>query len=76
MLPLIVEGAVDAMSDTEGRIYYSTGRSVPAEIHRFDIEPLDDAVEWYGQAFAQERMLLDALESDSGEVFIPLPRGI
>lgn len=77
MLPLIVDGAVDAMSDTEGRIYYSsTGRSVPAEIHRFDIEPLDDAVEWYGQAFAQERMLLDALESDSGEVFIPLPRGI
>jgi hypothetical protein len=77
MLPLIVEGAVDAMSDTEGRIYYSsTGRSVPAEIHSFEIEPLDDAVEWYGQAFAQERMLLDALESDSGEVFIPLPRGI
>ncbi len=77
MLPLIVDGAVDAMSDTEGRIYYSsTGRSVPAEIHRFEIEPHDDAVEWYGQAFAQERMLLDALESDSGEVFIPLPRGI
>jgi hypothetical protein len=77
MLPLIVDGAVDSMSDTEGRIYYSsTGRSVPAEIQRFDIEPLDDAVEWYGQAFAQERMLLDALESDSGEVFIPLPRGI
>jgi hypothetical protein len=77
MLPLIVDGAVDATSDTEGRIYYSsTGRSVPAEIQRFDIEPFDDAVEWYGQAFAQERMLLDSLESDSGEVFIPLPRGI
>jgi hypothetical protein len=49
---------------------------VPAEIHRFDIEPIDEAVEWYAAAFAQERMQLDALESDSGEVFIPLPAGI
>jgi hypothetical protein len=76
MLPLIVDGAVDAMSDTQGRLFYfSTGQSSHTEIRNIDIEPLDDAITWYAAAFSQERLQLDSLESDSGEVFIPLPAG-
>jgi hypothetical protein len=76
MLPLIVDGAVDAMSDTQGRLFYfSTGQSSHTEIRSIDIEPFDDAITWYAAAFSQERLQLDSLESDSGEVFIPLPAG-
>jgi len=77
MLPLITAGAVKSSSDTQGRLYYwSTGRQVPDQVHRFDFDPIDAAVEWYGQAFTQERINLESLESSGSEVFIPLPSGI
>ena len=75
VLPMLSSGVARATSDTQGRIYFALTGSPPPERIDVEIDSIPDADGWYLQAFEQERIFLDSLESGS-EIFIPLPSGI
>jgi hypothetical protein len=75
VLPMLTSGVARATSDTQGRIYFGPTGSPPPEPIDVEIDSIPDADGWYLQAFEQERIFLDSLESGS-EIFIPLPSGI
>jgi hypothetical protein len=72
VLPMLTSGVARATSDTQGRIYLGLTATPPPEHVDVEVECNPDADAWYLQAFEQERIFLDSLESGS-EIFIPLP---
>jgi hypothetical protein len=75
MLPLLVRGLIVASSDSQGRLFYSAGPGEPTPTLTVNQAVLPWAFDAYFAAYHAERLSLESVKHDGGEVFIPIPAG-
>lgn len=76
LLPLLVRGLVTAASDTQGRLFYAAGTGEPVEPPAVAQAVVPWAFDYYFKVYHSERLSLEQISTEGGEVYIPVPAGL